>query len=128
MESSSGDRRVKTLRFSLGQHAAAENGSPRAKRLRVDDNSASGAAATGDASDEAVVRLVQLIDELATPEASADLHFGLFLWPSALVLARYIAFHHTNRFAGRTVLELGCGIALPGILTAVCGNARKVQH
>ncbi|KAI8611521.1 putative methyltransferase-domain-containing protein [Chytriomyces sp. MP71] len=43
------------------------------------------------------------------------------LWPSALALARYIwhnRSHLKQSCASRTVLELGCGTALPGLLAA----------
>ncbi|KAK5820976.1 hypothetical protein F5H01DRAFT_261076, partial [Linnemannia elongata] len=48
--------------------------------------------------------------------------FGLYVWPSALVLAEYI-FHSLNMFEGTTdnpkiILELGAGTALPSLLLA----------
>ncbi|OAQ28381.1 hypothetical protein K457DRAFT_33120 [Linnemannia elongata AG-77] len=51
-----------------------------------------------------------------------DADFGLYVWPSALVLAEYI-FHSLNMFEGTTdnpkiILELGAGTALPSLLLA----------
>lgn len=46
-------------------------------------------------------------------------YFGT-LWPSARGLARWIA-EHPDWLAGRTVLELGCGLALPGLVAARLG-------
>jgi predicted nicotinamide N-methyase len=40
------------------------------------------------------------------------------LWPSGLALARYLA---TLDLAGRGVLELGCGLALPSFAAAAAG-------
>jgi len=52
-----------------------------------------------------------------------DPDFGLYVWPSSLVLAEYI-FHHLDLFQGTTAgspkitLELGAGTALPTLLHA----------
>ena len=43
--------------------------------------------------------------------------YGLYLWPSSPVLAWYLWLHQ-DQFRQRTVLELGAGTALPGILLA----------
>ena len=43
--------------------------------------------------------------------------YGLYLWPSSPVLAWYLWLHQ-EQFRQRTVLELGAGTALPGILLA----------
>ena len=40
------------------------------------------------------------------------------LWPSGLALADYVA---TLDLAGRRVLELGCGLALPSFAAALGG-------
>jgi predicted nicotinamide N-methyase len=52
--------------------------------------------------------------------------FGLFVWPSALVLTQFIASHH-EKFAGKTILEIGCGTALPGLFCALHANVKKVS-
>ena len=49
--------------------------------------------------------------------------FGLFLWPSATVLAQFLTFHPAA-VRGRTVLELGAGVALPGLVAARLGATR----
>jgi predicted nicotinamide N-methyase len=50
--------------------------------------------------------------------ASTD--YGLFVWPSAKVLAEYI-WHIRSDLKNKHVLEIGCGTSLPGILAAACG-------
>ena len=40
------------------------------------------------------------------------------LWPSGLVLARHVA---ALALAGKTVLELGCGLGLPSLAAALAG-------
>ena len=47
--------------------------------------------------------------------------YGLYLWPSSPVLAWYLWLHQ-EQFRHRTVLELGAGTALPGILLAKVRN------
>ena len=47
--------------------------------------------------------------------------YGLYLWPSSPVLAWYLWLHQ-EQFRQRTVLELGAGTALPGILLAKVRN------
>ncbi|KAL3676139.1 hypothetical protein R1sor_026087 [Riccia sorocarpa] len=46
--------------------------------------------------------------------------YGLYVWPSSILLAEYI-WQQRARFAGRKVLELGAGTALPGIVAAKVG-------
>jgi predicted nicotinamide N-methyase len=53
------------------------------------------------------------------------LPYGVSLWPSAIALAHEIAIR-AEAFRGRSVLELGAGIGLPGILAASLGG-RVVQ-
>ena len=55
------------------------------------------------------VVLVMIMTMIMTP--------GLYIWPSSPVLAWYLWLHH-SMFAGKRVLELGAGTALPGILLA----------
>ena len=52
-------------------------------------------------------------------------NFGHFVWPSALVLAELLQ-HIREQIRGRCVLELGAGVALPGLLAAKLG-ASKVR-
>lgn len=51
--------------------------------------------------------------------------YGVVLWPAAIALAHDIA-GRPEEFTGRTVLELGAGTGLPGIVAASAG-ARVVQ-
>lgn len=48
--------------------------------------------------------------------------YGVVLWPGALALAHEIATRGAE-FRGRTVLELGAGTGLPGIVAAALGAA-----
>lgn len=52
--------------------------------------------------------------------------YGLTLWPSAVALAHEIAARGASWLRGRTVLELGAGTGLPGLVAASLG-ARVVQ-
>lgn len=72
--------------------------------------------------------MVELIDELdhADERVEQQRHYGLFVWPSALVLAQFVALECPS-WQGKVVLELGCGTALPGILAGRCGTPRKVR-
>ena len=53
------------------------------------------------------------------------LPYGVSLWPSAIALSHEIA-NRAGEFHGRSVLELGAGTGLPGIVAASLG-ARVVQ-
>ncbi|XP_056262660.1 methyltransferase-like protein 23 [Pseudoliparis swirei] len=49
-----------------------------------------------------------------------DAHYGMHVWPCAAVLAQYL-WTRREALRGRTVLELGAGVSLPGVLAARCG-------
>jgi predicted nicotinamide N-methyase len=51
-------------------------------------------------------------------EAEAD--YGLYVWPSGLLLAHYI-WRHQSQFASKCILELGCGCGLSGMVAASLG-------
>ena len=59
----------------------------------------------------------ELIDEASFDEEEF-LPYWAELWPSGLVLARHVA---GLELAGRRVLELGCGLALPSLAAAMRG-------
>jgi predicted nicotinamide N-methyase len=63
---------------------------------------------------------VRYFDQLA-----GKLPYGVVLWPAAIALAHEVA-TRADVFAGRSVLELGAGTGLPGIVAASLG-ARVVQ-
>ncbi|KAL4186992.1 hypothetical protein AMTRI_Chr09g16630 [Amborella trichopoda] len=46
--------------------------------------------------------------------------YGMFTWPSSVVLAEYV-WQQRAHFSGRTVIELGAGTALPGLVAAKVG-------
>jgi predicted nicotinamide N-methyase len=58
-------------------------------------------------------------------ESSPRPPYGISLWPAAIALAHDIA-ARADAFRGRTVLELGAGTGLPGIVAASLG-ARVAQ-
>jgi methyltransferase-like protein 23 len=64
-------------------------------------------------------------EELAylTAETSAPRPFGAMVWPASLALAHEVA---SREWTGLSVLELGAGTGLPGIVAASLG-ARVVQ-
>lgn len=47
--------------------------------------------------------------------------YGLFVWPCSVVLAEYV-WQHRLRFAGTSVVELGAGTCLPGLVAATVGS------
>lgn len=49
-----------------------------------------------------------------------DESYGMYTWPCAPVLAQYV-WTQRERIRGASVLEIGSGTALPGILAAKCG-------
>ncbi|XP_057762688.1 uncharacterized protein LOC130982658 isoform X1 [Arachis stenosperma] len=46
--------------------------------------------------------------------------YGLFVWPCSVVLAEYV-WQQKHRFEGATVIELGAGTSLPGLVAAKVG-------
>lgn len=58
-------------------------------------------------------------------DSARKLPYGVTLWPSSIALAHEIV-TRAPEFAGRTVLELGAGTGLPGIVAATT-KARVVQ-
>ncbi|XP_027510141.1 methyltransferase-like protein 23 [Corapipo altera] len=49
-----------------------------------------------------------------------DSQYGLYAWPSAVVLAQYV-WAQRRSLPGRRVLEIGAGVSLPGVVAARCG-------
>ena len=47
--------------------------------------------------------------------------YGWMLWPSAIGLSKYIL-SNPQRFAGKRVLELGCGVGMSGVAAAIAGG------
>lgn len=56
---------------------------------------------------------------IAILQSSAE-QYGLYMWPSSLVLAQYV-WRQRESLCGRFVVELGSGTGLPGILAARLG-------
>ncbi|XP_026211371.1 methyltransferase-like protein 23 isoform X4 [Anabas testudineus] len=49
-----------------------------------------------------------------------DPQYGMYVWPCAVVLAQYL-WTQREELRGKTVLELGAGVSLPGVVAAKCG-------
>ncbi|CAL8265458.1 unnamed protein product [Gadus morhua 'NCC'] len=49
-----------------------------------------------------------------------DPQYGMYVWPSAVILAQY-TWTHRSQLADKTLLELGAGVSLPGVVAAKCG-------
>ncbi|XP_060921450.1 methyltransferase-like protein 23 [Labrus mixtus] len=49
-----------------------------------------------------------------------DPQYGMYVWPCAVVLAQYL-WTKREELKDKTVLELGAGVSLPGVLAAKCG-------
>ncbi|XP_038632915.1 methyltransferase-like protein 23 isoform X2 [Scyliorhinus canicula] len=64
--------------------------------------------------EERVDRLV-----LFSLEQVLDPQYGMYIWPCAVVLAQYVWFYR-NTIRGKTILEIGAGASLPGIVAAKC--------
>ncbi len=64
-------------------------------------------------------QVFELLAKQGRPELLERLcpYFGV-IWPSALALARWLAEIPSSQMMGRTVLELGCGLALPSLIAA----------
>ncbi|XP_076074029.1 histone-arginine methyltransferase METTL23-like isoform X1 [Mytilus galloprovincialis] len=48
-----------------------------------------------------------------------DGNYGMYVWPCSPVLAQYIWYHRAS-LKGKTILEIGAGTSLPGIVAAKC--------
>uniref|UniRef100_A0A3B4Y0K7 Methyltransferase 23, arginine n=2 Tax=Seriola lalandi dorsalis TaxID=1841481 RepID=A0A3B4Y0K7_SERLL len=49
-----------------------------------------------------------------------DPQYGMYVWPCAVVLAQYL-WTQREALKDKTVLELGAGVSLPGVVAARCG-------
>ncbi|XP_042360510.1 methyltransferase-like protein 23 isoform X1 [Plectropomus leopardus] len=49
-----------------------------------------------------------------------DPQYGMYVWPCAVVLAQYL-WTQRAELRNKTVLELGAGVSLPGVVAARCG-------
>ncbi|MCB0630065.1 MAG: hypothetical protein R2824_16835 [Saprospiraceae bacterium] len=72
---------------------------------------------------DAEALLDELIDRESQEEGPLDdlIPYWAELWPSALGMAQYLLKEQVIRY-GETVLELGCGLGLPGIVAGTMGG------
>ncbi|TYZ60396.1 hypothetical protein PybrP1_006122 [[Pythium] brassicae (nom. inval.)] len=121
--------RLLTLRFALDAPPGHGSSTQATSRPRAAKRQRTAATDPTDLAPRSIatVRLVELIRELqGTADHDDATHFGLFVWPSAEVLAHFVARHRERVVRGKVVLEIGCGTGLPGILAAVCGDPAAV--
>jgi predicted nicotinamide N-methyase len=70
---------------------------------------------------EAVIDQDALIDMVKTQHDLDHFPYGWMLWPSAIGLSKFILLN-AHRFAGKRVLELGCGVGMAGVAAAIAGG------
>lgn len=58
---------------------------------------------------------------VTVPEA-LDPQYGMYVWPCAVVLAQFV-WSHRQELRDASILELGAGVSLPGVVAARCGAA-----
>ncbi|XP_070670937.1 uncharacterized protein [Malus domestica] len=79
-----------------------------------------------DSPDMSTVSRHRFGDDLEEPAFSVSVienmkeEYGLFVWPCSLVLAEYV-WQQRLRFSGASVVELGAGTSLPGLVAARVG-------
>ena len=66
--------------------------------------------------------MFEVLEAAGTPELLDELcpYFGI-LWPAAWGLAAHMALVPENELRGKRVLEVGCGLAVPSLITAARG-------
>lgn len=71
---------------------------------------------------ETIDQVFKYLENEGNPQALEELcpYFGV-VWPAARGLAEYLAKRETSELKNKTVLELGCGLALPSLLAAKLG-------
>jgi len=60
-------------------------------------------------------------------QAAAEDTTGLGVWPAALILARWLVTQRKELLDDATVVELGCGCAVPGLAAALHGRPKAVH-
>ncbi|KAK9678818.1 hypothetical protein RND81_11G234900 [Saponaria officinalis] len=80
----------------------------------------------GDSCDNDDVFTIKIIESMRE-------EYGMFVWPCSVILAEYVS-QNKSRFCGTSVLELGAGTSLPGLVAAKVGadvtltdNADRVE-
>ncbi|KAA8532013.1 hypothetical protein F0562_006845 [Nyssa sinensis] len=68
----------------------------------------------GNSSDSADAFSITIIESMKED-------YGLFVWPCSIVLAEYV-WQQRSRFSGVSVVELGAGTSLPGLVAAKVGS------
>ncbi|CAG2215148.1 METTL23 [Mytilus edulis] len=65
------------------------------------------------------IRITKMLTSLAILTLVLDGNYGMYVWPCSPVLAQYIWYHRAS-LKGKTILEIGAGTSLPGIVAAKC--------
>eukprot|EP00624_Nannochloropsis_granulata_P001387 evm.model.NODE_16750_length_12696_cov_35.850582.3 len=60
-------------------------------------------------------------------QAAAEDTTGLGVWPASLILARWLVTQRKELLDDATVVELGCGCAVPGLAAALHGRPKAVH-
>lgn len=61
-----------------------------------------------------------LLDAVETEAGLEDFPYGVSLWAAAVALGKWLV-QRADELPGRTVLELGCGVGLPGLVARSLG-------
>lgn len=67
----------------------------------------------GDPADDKEGFSIQIVENMKE-------EYGMFVWPCSVALAEYV-WQQRSRFSGTSVLELGAGTSLPGLVAAKVG-------
>lgn len=83
-------------------------------------------------SDSAILKIRELPitradDPFGTEKAPEDDTTGLGIWPAAVLAARWVATELREALTGKVVVELGCGVGLPGLAAAKYCNPKAVH-
>src|SRR4051794_22025957 len=72
--------------------------------------------------DQTIDQVFKYLEGQGNPQALEELcpYFGV-IWPAARGLSQFLSLLPDLELSGKTVVELGCGLALPSILAAKRG-------
>ncbi|KAK4360503.1 hypothetical protein RND71_019455 [Anisodus tanguticus] len=91
----------------------ANDGEPAAKSPAEEEMTTLSRHHFGSSEDTGDVFSVTIIENMKE-------EYGLFVWPCSIILAEYV-WQQRSRFTGASVVELGAGTSLPGLVAAKVG-------